>query len=210
MTISIISVEGARLYRPDGEDEVYPSVTTILAATGPRKYGLERWKAQHGEAGDVLRDIAANRGKRLHAAIAHFRSTGEAPKNPDPFWLSVESFVRFLCGMFPRFAAEHPMIHAVDGYGGTPDDVSVTADHQLVIHDWKSGTKPKDKAQLEECFVQIGGYADLVAFNSESRPTRAAVVVAIPNREPQVVPVNLARWVPEWRRRLEMYKGSMS
>lgn len=208
--VDVHTTDGARFYRVAGDDRDHPSVTTVLAATGARKWGLERWRAKLGpELAATVSAIAADRGRQLHARIQHHRANpfaAYAPSGIDPWWASIRSYVRFLASASTAIAVELPMVHDVDGFGGTPDDVSMVAG-ELVITDWKTATAPVSPHVLTEYATQLAGYADLTAWNVGARPRYGVIGVAIAHAAPQIVRVDFDRALDEWRDRLRSYHG---
>lgn len=203
--IEVVSSGGARHYRDSGL--VVPSVSTVLGATGPRRWGLERWRQRLGDAADDVAAVAASRGTLLHQQILRYRATGEAPEEPSPWWESVLPTVRALRQIAELVMAEVPLVHPLAGYGGTPDEVCRIAG-RLVVHDWKTSIDPRKPAHLHDYSCQLAAYCDLVELELGERPTSAVVVIGLIGRPAQVVPVRLPEATVHWRERLEDYYAS--
>lgn len=185
----------------------YPSVTTVLGATAPRAWGLERWRANLGEHADAVTEVAAQRGKRLHSEVHYYFSTLEEPAEPSSWWASVAPLVKMLRSAALSWWCEESMVHEVDGYAGTPDLV-IDLDGELVVFDWKSRLDAKPvPARTHEQMLQSAGYVDLAAHALARRPKRAVVVTALPHgASPIQTVVPLQTALPVWRERFAAFK----
>ena len=200
---------GGRRYLAGGDS--FPSVSEVLSATAGRRWGLEQWRRNLGEeaAGEVA-EIARQRGRLLHRQIHAYRQSGEVPEEPSVWWLSAWPTIQALPSISTVLLAEQPVIHPVDRYGGTPDEVSRMHGRArtLAIHDWKTSAEQRSPALLADYEDQLAGYADLVAWELGERPRLAVLVIAIPGRPAQVHRVDLEAALPRWRARLAEYHAT--
>jgi hypothetical protein len=185
----------------------WPSVSTVLAATAGKRWGLERWRRNLGEeTAEQVGEIARHRGTVLHRQILAYMRTGVVPAEPTVWWKSLWPLVRGLRAMGEVVLAEQPLIHELEGYGGTPDLVLRVAGRLLII-DYKTSDAIRPPALLRDYADQVAGYADLVAWHLGERPELAQVVVAVPGVEGgQQHTVDLAEALPRWRDRLAAYR----
>lgn len=207
--ITVHHERGVRWYT-DGALRV-PAVSEILAATRGRVWGLEVWRRQLGDrTADEVAAMAAARGTTLHRQVAAYRERGVIPDEPTCWWRSVWPTVQALGEISSPLLVETPLLHPLDLYGGTPDDVSRMADRRrsMVVRDWKTANEPKTRAQLQEHEDQLAGYCDLVAWHLDERPTAAEVVVALPTGPAQVHRVDLPAALDRWRARRDEYHAT--
>lgn len=197
-------VDGLRHYAVPGVG-LLPSVTTVLAATGGRAWGLERWRESLGaKAADAVTQIAADRGHALHWQIEAYLREGRAPAERSTWWRSVESTVEMFATCGRLLLCEGAVWDEEAQAAGTLDMTAELHD-MLYLLDWTSAAEPKDRASLERKGVQLAGYADLCHTTYGRRPDVALIVVAIPEQPAQVRRVNLQTAGVEWRRRLAKY-----
>lgn len=206
--IAVEEERGRRLYC-DGGLRV-PSVTEVLANTGPRKWGLEQWRRNLGPAeAERVGEIAAARGRRMHREVAHYLATGEEPAEASIWWRSIWPTVRLLRRVARLELAEVPLVDPLRRYGGTPDAVlrvlARGSGGHLEVYDWKTSIERRSPEALEEYATQLAGYVGLVELQLGEAPRRAVIGVAVPEEPCQVVPVDLAKHSDMWSARLEEY-----
>ena len=161
-----------RYYR-DSKENLVPSVTTILSATGDHS-GIDSWKRRVGPktAKEVV-DEATTIGTAVHLAIENYLSSKEWQNfTDDRFVLMAEQIAkRFiddcLGDIDEVWGLESGLF--VDGlYAGTADCIGVFKGMPAII-DFKTAKKIKRKDWITDYFLQGAAYANAhnVMFNTE-------------------------------------------
>jgi hypothetical protein len=184
------SQDGCRYYITN--EGVYPSATTIISAV-VGKPGLVSWvkrtaletvrrlvgdgvalEAAIQAAGEAerLRDEAALRGSRVHAAVVR----ALVGQDYAPEWRGwVQAAQAFLAHHnLKPIAAEVVLISRRHAYGGTADLICQADDGSVVLVDWKSGRHPF----MAESALQVGAYS-LGFFELVGCPVTQGYVVAL-------------------------------
>jgi hypothetical protein len=185
------SQDGCRYYITN--EGVYPSATTIISAV-VGKPGLISWVkrtaletvrrlvANGADLEDALqvaemeaerlRDEAALRGSRVHAAVVR----ALVGQDYAPEWRGwVQAAQAFLAHHnLKPIAAEVVLISRCHAYGGTADLICQADDGSVVLVDWKSGRHPF----MAESALQVGAYS-LGFFELVGCPVTQGYVVAL-------------------------------
>ena len=192
---------------PDGryylseEGKKYFSVTTILHETKILPPALANWKAratpeQLAEA-DRKRDAGAVRGTAMHSMVDSYFETGEAGEGV--YWDSIADFLT----MVRPYYREKQVVHHQLGYAGTLDCVgSLVVDGNVtknVLFDWKSADKPKRLDWITDYFEQCAAYAAAERKYSGVLIENACVVIALPKKKAQVIPLGLSDLQRHWK-----------
>lgn len=159
------SEAGKRVYTTPTGDKV-PSVTTILAATTPKKKkeALENWRKNVGHhRAQQITTQAANRGTRMHTFLENYVKSGsidERPKNPGA-WASHAMAETVITKGFSKvseiWGVEIPL-YMPKMYAGTTDSVGIH-DSAHAILDYKQSNRRKTDEQLEDYKIQLVAYA---------------------------------------------------
>lgn len=148
--------EGRTYDTPEGRRA---SVTTILSRTRDES-GLQDWRESIGEEkADLIRDIGAFRGTRMHDWAERYLLHQEEPEFcflTTPYWNSIHKVVS---RMRSSVVTEAPVWHP-DGFAGALDYIGYyTGDtDQPSLHDWKSADKPYNATKVYECSLQLAAY----------------------------------------------------
>ena len=212
--------DGTRIYKTPAGD--FPSVTTILTATGD-KAALERWRERVGsEEAERVRREAAARGQVMHDQAEHRLLTGEDPDEPSPYYRSLQ-----VAGVFSRIkkihAVEQFLYHQGAGYAGAVDlvaDVQWPREPEPVptVVDWKSSEKIKHRFMIEDYFCQAMAYwlawADMRrrGLLDGPMPKRALICIAHPKQKADwhwVREGDRSRWVRQWANRLKKWRSDV-
>jgi len=151
------SPEG-RTYGPDK----LPSVTSILSATKD-KTELKAWAERVGqEEADRIRNEAAAVGTHMHNVVE--RLLLNRPLDVPRSWLQVKGYwmgYRLIEEFFPNvqevWGTEIPL-HYPTKYAGTSDCIGVYRGAESII-DFKQTNKMKQRAWIEDYFIQLAAYA---------------------------------------------------
>lgn len=181
------SEEGRTYGTPEGERH---SVTSVLDGTKDKQKLME-WREWVGEEkADMIRDLAAFRGTKLHEAVEEYLLSGKEP----PFSFTLNSYWKSARLFLPR--VEHPVIMEApvwhpDGYAGTLDCIAYLDDDdaQPTLLDWKTADKVCKPPKIYEYSLQLAAYR--AAANHVYRPQglniqRAVLVVALLDQAPQI------------------------
>ena len=152
-----------RYYR-DSKENLVPSVTTILSATGD-KSGIDAWKRRVGpKAARAVVDEATTIGTAVHLAIENYLY-GKEWKNftDDKMGLMSQQIAqRFIDDCLDDidevWGLESGLV--VDGlYAGTADCIGMFKGRPTII-DFKTAKKIKRKDWIEDYFLQGAAYAN--------------------------------------------------
>lgn len=160
-------------YYQDSKDNLVPSVTSILSATGD-KSGINAWKRRVGTkfAKQVV-DEATTIGTAVHLAIENYLNDCEWKNFLDDRLglLAHQISKRFiedcLSDIDEVWGLESSLV--VDGlYAGTADCIGIYKGNPTII-DFKTAKKIKRKDWIEDYFLQGAAYANAhnVMFNTE-------------------------------------------
>lgn len=147
-----------RTYGPDN----LPSVTTILSGTKDSK-SLDAWAERVGkEEAERIRNEAATVGTHMHSVVERLLLNRDLPVPRT--WLQVKGYwmgYKLIESFFPHvkevWGAEIPL-HYPGRYAGTSDCFGVYRGEDSVI-DFKQANKMKQRAWIEDYFVQLAAYA---------------------------------------------------
>jgi len=155
-------IEGNRHY--DVNQEMLPSVTTILSATqsDEKKASLANWRQKVGEnEADKIRDEAASRGTAMHQFLEFYL------RNEKILDLSDEGQVASGMGQviidqgfseLKEIWGSEVTLFYPGLYAGSTDLCGIYSGRESII-DFKQTNKPKRKEWIDEYFMQLGAYA---------------------------------------------------
>lgn len=203
----------------EGDERAYatplgpmPSVTTVLSGSRDNS-GLEEWRESIGieRANEILK-VACFRGTGHHENIEHFLTDGSEPKFnflTTPYWKSTRSFIRAIeRPVLLEGAVWHP-----DKFAGTLDCIAYLPGDgvQPTLLDWKTADTPRKPNKLYDYSLQCAAYvaaANHVYGHMGLAIERAAIVVALPDQEPQIVWIDadaLAQYYQHFLARLQRF-----
>ena len=156
--------EGGRHYRVMmmGEDQLLPSVTTILSATKDMST-LDAWAARVGpEAAEKIRVEAAAVGTNMHLVIDMMfaRRMLPRPKN----WLTSKGYemgyklINTFFGQLQEVWGSEVSLYYPEKYAGTTDLVGIYRGKPAII-DFKQSLRPKRHQWISDYFHQLTAYA---------------------------------------------------
>lgn len=169
---------GRRLYRtPDGD--VYPSVTSVLAATRPaeERMRLERWKAME-PAAEYISSEAALTGTAAHRMIEqHLR--GRAPDSGGRLLSRAhfENLMPFVSKISDPLGVELRMYSDRMRLAGTADCIA-TYDGAVSVIDYKTKRSEQKAGWLRDYFVQGAAYSRMFEERTGLRVPRVVVLVS--------------------------------
>lgn len=151
-----------RTYTLDGTAPV-PSVTTILSGTKDDAH-LRDWEARVGtEEAERIRNDAATVGTHMHSVVE--RLLLNRPLETPRTWLAVKGYwmgYKLIEQFFPHvkevWGTEIPLLYP-ERYAGTSDCIGVYKDKEAIL-DFKQTNKMKQRAWIEDYFVQLAAYSE--------------------------------------------------
>ena len=158
------NAEGGRHYRVMmmGEDQLLPSVTTILSATKDMS-ALNAWAARIGlEAAEKIRDDAAAVGTSMHLVIDRMFARRMLPR--PTHWLTsigYELGYKLVNTFFPHLEeiwGSEVALYYPEKYAGTTDLVGIYRGKPAII-DFKQSLRPKRHEWISDYFHQLTAYA---------------------------------------------------
>ena len=190
------SSDGTRVYEtPSGR--AYPSVTTVTGLHS--KQGILDWRRRVGETeANRISSRASARGTRIHSLCESYLR-GE-PTNPDIF--DAEMF-----GSITDWLSEIDNIHALEDplysdYLEVAGTVDCIAEFQgkLSVIDFKTSSKPKDRDDIHNYFMQTAAYA--VAFEERTGIPigRLVIIMAVDSDDPRLFIEKRDNWIGGFRK----------
>lgn len=190
------SPDGTRVYKtPSGR--AYPSVTTVTSLHNAE--GIAKWRARVGaEEANRISSRASARGTRIHSLCESYLRNEVC--EPD-------IFDRELFGSLEQWLGDIDNIHALEDplysdflqVAGTVDCI---ADFQgkLSVIDFKTASKPKDRDDIHNYFMQTAAYA--VAFEERTGiPVgRLVIIMAVENDDPRLFIEKRDNWIAGFRK----------
>ena len=155
-------IQGSRHY--DIDQQMLPSVTTILSATQAEKkrQSLANWRARIGAQGaDRIRDVSAMRGTAMHTYLeAYIQGSGHMDLTA--VGLEAHPMARQIInqglGPLEEVWGTEVTVHYPLLYAGATDVVGIYNSRESII-DFKQTNKPKRREWIEDYFIQLGAYA---------------------------------------------------
>lgn len=194
---------GSRVYKtPSGK--AYPSVTTVTGLHSAK--GIAQWRARVGEAeANRISGKASARGTRIHQYCEDYLrgNVFEA----DMFDLEMFNSIKFwLDDINNIHALEDPLYSDFLQVAGTVDCI---ADFQgkLSVIDFKTASKPKDRDDIYNYFMQTAAYA--VAFEERTGIPigRLVIIMAVENDDPRLFIEKRDNWIGGFRKLRLDYKN---
>ena len=173
-----------RFYK-DANDDLVPSVTTVLDATGD-KSGITEWRRKVGPAqADAIVQESTLIGSAVHEAIENYllgKSWDEFTDDRSGYIaksISSKFISSCLNGIDEVWGLESGLI--LDGlYAGTADCIGIYKGSPAII-DFKTAKKLKRKDWIEDYFLQCSAYAN--AHNVMFQTTIKDLVILMVDRD---------------------------
>ena len=160
------TIKGKRFYvTPEGKK--YPSITTVLS--GRSKEGIVRWRESVGNdvANQIMR-TAAKRGTAVHQLVEDYLNNSELSKQ-DVLPLALFTLLKPELDNINNIVIQEGGLYS-DKWG-IAGRVDCIAEYQgkLSVIDFKTSTKEKKEAWVENYFIQGSAYCEMYEerFNQE-------------------------------------------
>lgn len=197
------SPDGTRVYKtPSGR--AYPSVTTVTSLHNAE--GIAKWRKRVGDAeANRISGKASARGTRIHSLCEAYLRNEQC--EPDIFDKELfGSITEWLGDINNIHALEDPLYSDYLQVAGTVDCI---ADFQgkLSVIDFKTASKPKDRDDIYNYFMQTAAYA--VAFEERTGiPVgRLVIIMAVENDDPRLFIEKRDNWIGGFRKLRLDYKN---
>ena len=197
-----------RFYR-DSNNDLVPSVTTVLDATGD-KSGITQWRRKVGPAqADAIVQESTLIGSAVHEAIENYllgKSWSNFTEDRNGFLaksISSKFISSCLNGIDEVWGLESGLI--LDGlYAGTADCIGVYKGLPAII-DFKTAKKLKRKDWIEDYFLQCSAYAN--AHNVMFKTSISNLVILMVDRdllfkEFHIKKDEFSLYTDKWKKRL--------
>ena len=177
------SINGKRYYNVQ-EGVKYPSVTTIIGEMTDQSF-LDKWRQRIGEEkADAISKFSANRGNVMHQ-LCEYYLLSDKETSKEKLEEALEKISHFVIeegysqkeydtgrslffnfytgGLFDTVTdvisvEEMLYSHQMGGFAGRVDNIYRNKEGRPVILDFKSSTKPKKRAWVNNYFLQISAY----------------------------------------------------
>jgi hypothetical protein len=197
------SEDGTRVYlTPSGKK--YPSVTTVTSLHNIE--GIMKWRRRVGEEeANRVSAKASARGTRIHTMCEKFLLGEEF--TPDIFDAEMFNSMKYWLDDIDNIhALETPLYSDYLQVAGTVDCI---ADFQgkLSVIDFKTSSKPKDRDDIYNYFMQTAAYA--VAFEERTGIPigRLVIIMAVENDDPRLFIEKRDNWIGGFRKLRLDYKN---
>jgi genome maintenance exonuclease 1 len=175
------STDGTRVYEtPSGR--AYPSVTTVTGLHSAK--GIMEWRKRVGEAeANRISGRASARGTRIHNYCESYL-LGESTE-PDMFDAEMFNSIKPLLDQIDNIhALEDPLYSDHLQVAGTVDCIA-EFQGKLSVIDFKTASKPKDRDDIHNYFMQTAAYA--VAFEERTGIPigRLVIIMGVDNDDPR-------------------------
>lgn len=198
--------DGTRVYKtPSGFS--YPSVTTVTGMLN--KASIMEWRKRVGEAeANRISTKAANRGTRIHQYCEDYLRGNifEA----DMFDLQMFNSIKPLLDQIDNIhCLEDPLYSDHLEVAGTVDCIA-EFQGKLSIIDFKTSSRPKDRDDIHNYFMQTAAYA--VAFEERTGiPVgRMVIIMAVEDDEPRWFIEKRDNWVAGFKKLRLEYKNKFA
>lgn len=196
--------DGTRVYKtPSGK--AYPSVTTVTGLHTAK--GIAEWRRRVGEEeANRVSSRASSRGTRIHSNCESYL-LGESFE-PNMFDAEMFNSIKFWLDDIDNIhCLETPLWSDFLQVAGTVDCI---ADFQgkLSVIDFKTSSKPKDRDDIHQYFMQTAAYA--VAFEERTGIPigRLVIIMAVDNDDPRLFIEKRDNWIGGFRKLRLDYKNA--
>lgn len=190
-----------------------PSVTAILAATQPKEMQerLRKWQHKqdkvHGQGGaEKISDDAKERGIKLHELIQGYINKNEtAFVEPIDFSFWHQSLKSFLDCIDKSDVIGIEKLVYCEKYAGTADLIAYIENDfgkkVGTIVDWKTSHRIKQRAWMEEAFIQCAAYA----YACKEIPIEQVMVCVVSPNKLQIFTDSAPNYLDKWDSRLNEF-----
>ena len=198
----VTNPDGKRVYKtPSGKS--YPSVTTVTGLHTAK--GIAEWRKRVGEAeANRVSGRASARGTRIHSNCESYL-LGESFE-PDMFDAEMFNSIKFLLDQVDNIhALEDPLYSDHLQIAGTVDCIG-EFQGKLSVIDFKTASKPKDRDDIYNYFMQCAAYA--VAFEERTGIPigRLVIIMAVENDDPRWFIEKRDNWIGGFKKLRLDYK----
>ena len=177
-------------YYDVGEDNLYPSITSVISFISRKKFA--DWRAKVGnETANAITKQATTRGTKLHRVVEVYLQNGD--------YKSLEEYqtplIQFMFGYAKPFLdsklnciyqQETSMYSDRLCLAGTVDLIC-EVDGELSIVDFKTSKQEKPEEWLENYFVQLSAYWAMFSERTSVVPKKLVVFLIAENGDIQIV-----------------------
>lgn len=181
----------ARQRRLVFEGQLYPSVSTILAATKPisDRLALQKWRKRVGyQKAQQISTQACRRGTSIHTAINYFLAGADLPADvlENPYWDSIKPV---LDSVTEVHLIESAIYHSEQVYAGRLDCLGEWQG-ELCVFDWKTASKPKKQEWITDYCLQVTAYTAVINHLYHVQIDRAIIAIALQDQPAQLFILN--------------------
>lgn len=204
-----ITINRRRHYSYEGQ--IYPSISTILAATKPEqeRQALQRWRNRVGaQQAQKISTAACRRGTSVHKAIQYFLTQQPLPDdvNFNNYWHSIKPVLE---GVATVYLVESTVYNQKHGYAGQFDCLGEWQG-ELCLFDWKTASKPKKLEWITDYCLQVTAYTAAINHLYNVKIEQGIIAIALEDRLAQIFHLNTAELQDYWEQfliRLQLWKS---
>ena len=198
--------DGTRVYNtPSGKS--YPSVTTVTGLHTAK--GIAEWRRRVGdEEANRISARASARGNRIHSLCEAYLRNEQC--EPDIFDRELFESISFWLEEIDNIhALESPLYSDFLQVAGTVDCIA-EFQGKLSVIDFKTSSKPKDRDDIHNYFMQTAAYA--VAFEERTGIPigRLVIIMAVDNDDPRLFIEKRDNWIGGFRKLRLEYKNKFA
>ena len=195
------SPDGTRVYKtPSGL--AYPSVTTVTGLHTAK--GIAEWRRRVGnEEANRISGKASARGTRIHGYCEDYLRGNlfEA----DMFDLEMFNSIKPLLDQVDNIhCLEDPLYSDHLQVAGTVDCIA-EFQGKLSVIDFKTSSKPKDRDDIHNYFMQCSAYAEMFGEITNRPINRIVVAIATEEEVPQIFVKDKKEYLPELNQFIDKY-----
>ena len=187
-----VNESGTRYYQT-ADGNKFPSVTTVLAEYS--RQGIQEWRARVGEeVANKKSAQASGRGTRIHKLCEDYINNleiGDVMPYDAAMFNSMKPELHRINNVHVQ---EHRMYSNHLRMAGTVDCIA-EFDGKLSIIDFKTASKPKNPAWIENYFMQCSAYAVMYEELYNEPISKIVLIIGVDDDDPQVFVEKRDNWV---------------
>ena len=179
------------------EDELYPSITTILGYFKNKSPGLIEWRKRVGEKeAQKISTLAARKGTNLHNIVEKYLMNEAIEYSNPTTKSSFLSIKNYLDNIDNIMYIEDPFYSKQYRIAGRPDVIAEYMNVPSVI-DFKTSSRKKNKEWIEDYFLQTAAYALMLEEKTGQKIDQLVIIMAVHDSTPQIFIEDKTPYVPK-------------
>ena len=207
-----INSDEGRRYLIEGTETKYPSITTVLSATGD-KTALFEWRKRVGEEqANKVSAMATRRGTSMHKLCEQYLSNEKVEDDNIDGNFLFNGIRPVLDRINNVRCLETPLYSHTFRVAGTVDCIA-ELDNTLSIIDFKTANRPKKREWIEDYFIQGCFYWAAYSEIAGEIPKRVAILVSVQDGTTQEFILSgpdIRKYTEKLKKRIEFYYNDIN